>query len=56
VLYKKRYSIRVYFTVQDDILWMLALDPGKHKQKLEQGMESRLLKRLDEVRRGNDEK
>lgn len=49
-LYNKSQSIRLYFVVRGQELVMLALDKGKRRTKLSDGMKQTLLRRLREIR------
>jgi len=48
-IYSNKQSIRIYFTVVKQTLFMLALDKGKRQTALTAGMEHRLLERLTSV-------
>lgn len=48
-IYSGGKSIRVYFTVIDGVIWMLALNPNKRRDKLTSGEEASLKLRLSQV-------
>jgi hypothetical protein len=49
-LYKKKQSIRVYFTVIDGWQWMLAINHSKRRTAVTEGMKERLISRLREAK------
>lgn len=49
-LYRTGESIRIYFVVISQIIWMLLLDTDKRQTKISSGTEEKLLHRLKEVK------
>ena len=49
-LYSSGYSIRVYFVVRGDVLWMLAIDASKKRTNLTDGTKQMLANRLNELK------
>ena len=48
-LYRKGFSIRVFFTISSDIMWMLALYANKRRTNLDASMRGILKNRLNDV-------
>ena len=48
-LYGQGHSVRVYFSVKEGVLWMLAIDAGKRRTKLTDSMKGTLKNRLTEI-------
>jgi hypothetical protein len=46
VLYTASFSVRAYFTVHGNTVWMVALDVQKRRTKMTQGMTDKLKDRL----------